>query len=77
MSKPILAMDIPKECINCSCHFAENTGNIWCGTKAKELLAEDIKKYKRKWCPFRRYNDCSKDLRKEMDNSDRNLRNRT
>lgn len=61
MNKSILAIDIPKECINCSCHL--NTGNIWCGTKAKELLAEDIKKYKPKWCPFRRYNDCSKDAK--------------
>lgn len=53
MNKSILVMDTPKACIDCPCHFAEDTGKIWCGAEKKELLAEDIESYKPDWCPLK------------------------
>ena len=37
MSKSILVMDTPEACIDCPCHFAEDTGRVWCGKDKKEV----------------------------------------
>lgn len=51
MSKSILVMDTPEACIDCPCHFAEDTGRVWCGKDKKEVLADDIETFKPDWCP--------------------------
>lgn len=51
MGKSILVLDeTPKTCIDCPCHFAEDTGRVWCGKEQKELLSDDIEVYKPDWC---------------------------
>lgn len=52
MSKSILVIDTPKACIDCPCHFAEDTGQVWCGKENKELLEDDIQTFKPDWCPL-------------------------
>lgn len=53
MSKSILVIDTPDYCINCPCHFAEMSGQVWCGKENKELLSDDIETFKPDWCPLR------------------------
>lgn len=53
MSKSILVIDTPEACIDCPCHFVEDTGIVWCGIKKKVLLAKDIEVFKPDWCPLR------------------------
>ncbi len=53
MSKSILVMDTPEACIDCPCHFTEDTGRVWCGKEKKELLIDDIETYKPTWCPLK------------------------
>ena len=53
MSKSILVMNTPEACIDCPCHFAEESGKVWCGKEKKELLADDIETYKPDWCPLK------------------------
>ena len=52
MSKSILVIDTPKCCIDCPCHFVEDTVIVWCGIKKKVLLANDIEVFKPDWCPL-------------------------
>lgn len=53
MGKSILVLDeTPRVCIDCPCHFAEDTGRVWCGKEQKEVLADDIETYKPDWCPL-------------------------
>ena len=52
MSKSILVIDAPRACIDCPCHFAKDTGKIWCGKENKDLLADDIEAFKPDWCPL-------------------------
>lgn len=52
MSKSILVIDTPKVCIDCPCHFAEDTGRVWCGKEKKDLLSDDIETFKPDWCPL-------------------------
>ena len=42
MSKSILVMDTPEACIDCPCHFTEDTGRVGCGKEKKELWIDDI-----------------------------------
>lgn len=53
MSKSILVIDTPKCCIDCPCHFVEDTGIVWCGKENKRLLTDDIETFKADWCPLR------------------------
>lgn len=53
MSKAVLVMDMPKYCIDCPCHFADDTGAVICGKEDKVLLSDDIQTYKPGWCPLR------------------------
>lgn len=53
MSKSILVIDTPRACIDCPCHFVEDTGIVWCGIKKKILLANDIEVFKSDMCPLR------------------------
>lgn len=53
MSKSILVIDTPKACIDCPCHFAGMSGQVWCGKENKELLSDDIETLKPDWCPLR------------------------
>lgn len=58
MGKSILVLnDTPKTCIECPCHFAEDTGRVWCGKEKKELLTDDIETFKPEWCPIRKMPD--------------------
>lgn len=50
MSKSIFVIDTPETCIDCPCHFAEDTGRVWCGKENKELWADDIEAFKPDWC---------------------------
>lgn len=53
MSKSVLVIDMPKYCIDCPCHFADDTGAVICGKESKPLIADDIQTYKPDWCPLR------------------------
>ena len=53
MSKSILVIDTPENCIDCPCHFAGMSGQVWCGKENKELLADDIQTFKPDWCPLK------------------------
>lgn len=53
MSKSILVMDTPEVCIDCPCHFTEDTGKVWCGKEQQELLTDDIETFKPDWCPLK------------------------
>lgn len=53
MSKAVLVLDMPKSCIDCPCHFAEENGMVYCGVMKKGLLSDDIETYKPDWCPLR------------------------
>lgn len=52
MSKSILVIYTPNYYIDCPCHFAGMSGQIWCGKENKELLADDIQTFKPDWCPL-------------------------
>ncbi len=52
MSKSILIIDTPIVCIDCPCHFADET-TVWCGKEERELLSDDIESYKPDWCPLK------------------------
>ena len=53
MSKVVLVMDMPNTCIDCPCHFADDSGMVRCGKEDKELLTDDIEAFKPNWCPLR------------------------
>lgn len=53
MNKSILVIETPDICIDCPCHFAEETGKVWCGRNGKEILADDIEDFKPDWCPLK------------------------
>lgn len=52
MSKAVLVMDMPNNCIDCPCHFA-GMSTVVCGVNKKKLLTDDIETYKPDWCPLR------------------------
>lgn len=53
MSKVVLVMDMPNTCIDCPCHFADDSEMVRCGKEDKELLADDIQTFKPDWCPLK------------------------
>lgn len=53
MSKAVLVLDMPEHCIDCPCHFTEESGMVNCGVMKKELVSDDIETYKPDWCPLR------------------------
>lgn len=67
MSKSILVIDTPDYCIDCPCHFAGMSGQVWCGKENKELLADDIQTFKPDWCPLRELSNKSDGFHGNMD----------
>ena len=53
MSKSILVIDTPENCIGCPCHFSEDTGRAWCGKENREILSHDIEEFKPDWCTLK------------------------
>ena len=53
MSKSILVIDTPEDCIGCPCHFLDNYGMIYCRKNNKILLPNDIENVKPTWCPLK------------------------
>ena len=50
--KAILVIDMPKNCIDCPCHFA-GMSTVVCGVNKKKLMSDDIETYKPDWCPLK------------------------
>lgn len=63
MSKSILIIDTPSVCIDCPCHFAQDSGMVICGVNGKQLLSYDIETFKPDWCPLREEPQKKADIR--------------
>lgn len=52
MSKAVLVIDMPTQCIDCPAHFVDEPV-YWCGVTDEVLLSDCIETFKPDWCPLK------------------------